>query len=148
MSIIIYDKPAYTKDEYRKIRYHNREICKLDPEFYGSKQTDFCASYEMKIDGTAYVFDNWNKGINYLRKHFKTKLTQYGSFKYVFLLGRRLPENIEYVRSVQDSEFNSTMYYVSRECKFETHHSDSNFKIIPYYGENEAIRRIILDVQG
>ena len=146
MSIIIYDKPAYSMEEYKKIRLHNREICKLDPEFYGSRQNDFCASYEMKVDGTAYVFDNWNKGISYLRKHFKAKLTQYGSFKYVFLLGKRLPENIEYVKSLSESEFVTSTYYVSRECKFETHHSNDNFKIIPYYGKHEDIRSIILDV--
>lgn len=146
MSVTIYNKPAYTLDEYMELRRKNREVCKLDPEFYGSKQVDFCASYEIEVDGIVYVFDNWNRGIAYLRKHFKLKLVQYGSFKYVFLLGRRLPENIGYVKSISDSEICTSTYYVSRECKFETHHTDDNFKIIPYYGKNEVIRELILDV--
>ena len=35
MEIIVMDKPAYTLEEYRCLRKHNREICRYFPEEYG-----------------------------------------------------------------------------------------------------------------
>ena len=36
IEIIIMDKPAYTLEEYRCLRKHNREICRYFPEEYGT----------------------------------------------------------------------------------------------------------------
>ena len=71
MDIIVMDKPTYTLEEYRCLRKHNREICRYFPEEYGMTQNDWEPTYEISIDGTAYVMPVWNKGIKYIKKKYR-----------------------------------------------------------------------------
>lgn len=146
MEIILLDKPAYTKEEYKRIRASNREICRMFPEYYGSKQLEWSPTYEIKVDGVAYVFDVWNKGTLYIRKEFKPLLQKYDTFKTMFVLGKRLPKNIDYACYRRETELTSNFYYVSHTCKFEVYSTENIFKVIPYYGSNEEIKEVILNV--
>ncbi len=44
-----YDKPAYSKEDYKALRAYNREVFWLDPEWYWSNQVDYEINYEAKI---------------------------------------------------------------------------------------------------
>ena len=90
MGIIVMDKPAYTLEEYRCLRKHNREICRYFPEDYGKVQNDWEPTYEICIDGIAYVMPVWTVGIKYIKRKYKANIYPFPSFRTVFALGRRL----------------------------------------------------------
>ena len=146
MEIIVMDKPAYTLEEYRCLRKHNREICRYFPEEYGMTQNDWEPTYEISLDGTAYVMPVWNKGIKYIKKKYKANIFPFPSFRTVFALGRRLPDNIQYAKASKESPFSSQFSYIEHGTKFETYEREERLTIVPFYGSKERIKDVILNV--
>ena len=146
MEIIVMDKPAYTLEEYRYLRKHNREICRYFPEDYGKVQNDWEPTYEICIDGVAYVMPVWNVGIKYIKRKYKANIYPFPSFRTVFALGRRLPDNISYAKASKESSFSTQFSYIEHGTKFETYESEEKFTIVPFYGDNERIKEVILSV--
>ena len=146
MEIIVMDKPAYTLEEYRCLRKHNREICRYFPEDYGKVQNDWEPTYEICIDGVAYVMPVWNVGIRYIKRKYKANIYPFPSFRTVFALGRRLPDNISYAKASKVSSFSTQFSYIEHGTKFETYESEERFTIVPFYGDNERIKEVILSV--
>ena len=146
MEIIVMDKPAYTLEEYRYLRKHNREICRYFPEDYGKVQNDWEPTYEICIDGVAYVMPVWNVGIKYIKRKYKANIYPFPSFRTVFALGRRLPDNISYAKASKESSFSSQFSYIEHGTKFETYESEEKFTIVPFYGDKERIKEVILSV--
>ena len=146
MEIIVMDKPAYTLEEYRYLRKHNREICRYFPEDYGKVQNDWEPTYEICIDGVAYVMPVWNVGIKYIKRKYKANIYLFPSFRTVFALGRRLPDNISYAKASKESSFSTQFSYIEHGTKFETYESEEKFTIVPFYGDNERIKEVILSV--
>ena len=140
------DKPAYTLEEYRCLRKHNREICRYFPEDYGNVQNDWEPTYEICIDGVAYVMPVWNVGIKYIKRKYKANIYHFPSFRTVFALGRRLPDNISYAKASKESSFSTQFSYIEHGTKFETYESEEKFTIVPFYGDNERIKEVILSV--
>ena len=146
MEIIVMDKPAYTLEEYRYLRKHNREICRYFPEDYGKVQNDWEPTYEICIDGVAYVMPVWTVGIKYIKRKYKANIYPFPSFRTVFALGRRLPDNISYAKASKESSFSTQFSYIEHGTKFETYESEERFTIVPFYGDNERIKEVILSV--
>lgn len=146
MEIIVMDKPAYTLEEYRYLRKHNREICRYFPEDYGKVQNDWEPTYEICIDGVAYVMPVWNVGIKYIKRKYKANIYPFPSFRTVFALGRRLPDNISYAKASKESSFSTQFSYIEHGTKFETYESEEKFTIVPFYGDKERIKEVILSV--
>ena len=146
MEIIVMDKPAYTLEEYRYLRKHNREICRYFPEDYGKVQNDWEPTYEICIDGVAYVMPVWNVGIRYIKRKYKANIYPFPSFRTVFALGRRLPDNISYAKASKESSFSTQFSYIEHGTKFETYESEEKFTIVPFYGDKERIKEAILSV--
>lgn len=146
MEIIVMDKPAYTLEEYRYLRKHNREICRYFPEDYGKVQNDWEPTYEICIDGVAYVMPVWNVGIKYIKRKYKANIYLFPSFRTVFALGRRLPDNISYAKASKESSFSTQFSYIEHGTKFETYESEEKFTIVPFYGDKERIKEVILSV--
>lgn len=146
MEIIVMDKPAYTLEEYRYLRKHNREICRYFPEDYGKVQNDWEPTYEICIDGVAYVMPVWNVGIKYIKRKYKANIYLFPSFRTVFALGRRLPDNISYAKASKESSFSTQFSYIEHGTKFETYESEEKFTIVPFYGDKERIKEAILSV--
>ena len=146
MEIIVMDKPAYTLEEYRYLRKHNREICRYFPEDYGKVQNDWEPTYEICIDGVAYVMPVWNVGIRYIKRKYKANIYLFPSFRTVFALGRRLPDNISYAKASKESSFSTQFSYIEHGTKFETYESEEKFTIVPFYGDKERIKEAILSV--
>ena len=146
MEIIVMDKPAYTLEEYRYLRKHNREICRYFPEDYGKVQNDWEPTYEICIDGVAYVMPVWTVGIKYIKRKYKANIYHFPSFRTVFALGRRLPDNISYAKASKESSFSTQFSYIEHGTKFETYESEEKFTIVPFYGDNERIKEVILSV--
>ena len=146
MEIIVMDKPAYTLEEYRYLRKHNREICRYFPEDYGKVQNDWEPTYEICIDGVAYVMPVWTVGIKYIKRKYKANIYPFPSFRTVFALGRRLPDNISYAKASKESSFSTQFSYIEHGTKFETYESEEKFTIVPFYGDNERIKEVILSV--
>mgnify|MGYP003621440968 FL=1 len=140
------DKPAYTLEEYRCLRKHNREICRYFPEDYGKVQNDWEPTYEICIDGVAYVMPVWNVGIKYIKRKYKANIYPFPSFRTVFALGRRLPDNISYAKASKESSFSTQFSYIEHGTKFETYESGEKFTIVPFYGDKERIKEVILSV--
>ena len=140
------DKPAYTLEEYRYLRKHNREICRYFPEDYGKVQNDWEPTYEICIDGVAYVMPVWTVGIKYIKRKYKANIYPFPSFRTVFALGRRLPDNISYAKASKESSFSSQFSYIEHGTIFETYESEEKFTIVPFYGDNERIKEVILSV--
>ena len=140
------DKPAYTLEEYRCLRKHNREICRYFPEDYGKVQNDWEPTYEICIDGIAYVMPVWNVGIKYIKRKYKANIYPFPSFRTVFALGRRLPDNISYAKASKESSFSTQFSYIEHGTKFETYESEEKFTIVPFYGDKERIKEVILSV--
>ena len=140
------DKPAYTLEEYRCLRKHNREICRYFPEDYGKAQNDWEPTYEICIDGVAYVMPVWNVGIKYIKRKYKANIYHFPSFRTVFALGRRLPDNISYAKASKESSFSTQFSYIEHGTKFETYESEEKFTIVPFYGDKERIKEVILSV--
>ena len=140
------DKPAYTLEEYRCLRKHNREICRYFPEDYGKVQNDWEPTYEICIDGVAYVMPVWNVGIRYIKRKYKANIYPFPSFRTVFALGRRLPDNISYAKASKVSSFSNQFSYIDHGTKFETYESEEKFTIVPFYGDKERIKEVILSV--
>ena len=140
------DKPAYTLEEYRCLRKHNREICRYFPEDYGKVQNDWEPTYEICIDGVAYVMSVWNVGIKYIKRKYKANIYLFPSFRTVFALGRRLPDNISYAKASKESSFSTQFSYIEHGTKFETYESEEKFTIVPFYGDKERIKEVILSV--
>ena len=146
MEIIVMDKSAYTLEEYRCLRKHNREICRYFPEDYGKVQNDWEPTYEICIDGVAYVMPVWNVGIKYIKRKYKANIYLFPSFRTVFALGRRLPDNISYAKASKESSFSTQFSYIEHGTKFETYESEEKFTIVPFYGDKERIKEVILSV--
>ena len=146
MEIIVMDKPAYTLEEYRYLRKHNREICRYFPEDYGKVQNDWEPTYEICIDGVAYVMPVWNVGIKYIKRKYKANIYLFPSFRTVFALGRRLPDNLSYAKASKESSFSTQFSYIEHGTKFETYESEEKFTIVPFYGDKERIKEAILSV--
>ena len=146
MEIIVMDKPVYTLEEYRYLRKHNREICRYFPEDYGKVQNDWEPTYEICIDGVAYVMPVWNVGIKYIKRKYKANIYLFPSFRTVFALGRRLPDNISYAKASKESSFSTQFSYIEHGTKFETYESEEKFTIVPFYGDKERIKEAILSV--
>ena len=146
MEIIVMDKPAYTLEEYRYLRKHNREICRYFPEDYGKVQNDWEPTYEICIDGVAYVMPVWNVGIKYIKRKYKANIYLFPSFRTVFALGRRLPDNISYAKASKGSYFSTQFSYIEHGTKFETYESEEKLTIVPFYGDKERIKEVILSV--
>lgn len=146
MEIIVMDKPAYTLEEYRYLRKHNREICRYFPEDYGKVQNDWEPTYEICIDGVAYVMPVWNVGIKYIKRKYKANIYLFPSFRTVFALGRRLPDNISYAKASKESSFSTQFSYIEHGTKFETYESEEKLTIVPFYGDKERIKEVILSV--
>ena len=146
MEIIVMYKPAYTLEEYRCLRKHNREICRYFPEDYGKVQNDWEPTYEICIDGVAYVMSVWNVGIKYIKRKYKANIYLFPSFRTVFALGRRLPDNISYAKASKESSFSTQFSYIEHGTKFETYESEEKFTIVPFYGDKERIKEVILSV--
>ena len=146
MEIIVMDKPAYTLEEYRYLRKHNREICRYFPEDYGKVQNDWEPTYEICIDGVAYVMPVWTVGIKYIKRKYKANIYPFPSFRTVFALGRRLPDNISYAKASKESSFSTQFSYIEHGTKFETYESEEKFTIVPFYGDKERIKEVILSV--
>lgn len=146
MEIIVMDKPAYTLEEYRCLRKHNREICRYFPEDYGKVQNDWEPTYEICIDGVAYVMPAWSVGIKYIKRKYKANIYPFPSFRTVFALGRRLPDNISYAKASKESSFSTQFSYIEHGTKFETYESEEKFTIVPFYGDNERIKEVIFSV--
>ena len=146
MEIIVMDKSAYTLEEYRCLRKHNREICRYFPEDYGKVQNDWEPTYEICIDGVAYVMPVWNVGIKYIKRKYKANIYLFPSFRTVFALGRRLPDNISYAKASKESSFSTQFSYIEHGTKFETYESEEKFTIVPFYGDKERIKEAILSV--
>ena len=140
------DKPAYTLEEYRYLRKHNREICRYFPEDYGKVQNDWEPTYEICIDGVAYVMPVWNVGIKYIKRKYKANIYLFPSFRTVFALGRRLPDNISYAKASKESSFSTQFSYIEHGTKFETYESEEKLTIVPFYGDKERIKEVILSV--
>ena len=140
------DKPAYTLEEYRCLRKHNREICRYFPEDYGKVQNDWEPTYEICIDGIAYVMPVWTVGIKYIKRKYKANIYPFPSFRTVFALGRRLPDNISYAKASKVSSFSTQFSYIEHGTKFETYESEEKFTIVPFYGDKERIKEVILSV--
>ena len=140
------DKPAYTLEEYRFLRKHNREICRYFPEDYGKVQNDWEPTYEICIDGVAYVMPVWTVGIKYIKRKYKANIYPFPSFRTVFALGRRLPDNISYAKASKESSFSTQFSYIEHGTKFETYESEEKFTIVPFYGDKERIKEVILSV--
>ena len=140
------DKPAYTLEEYRCLRKHNREICRYFPEDYGKVQNDWEPTYEICIDGIAYVMPVWTVGIKYIKRKYKADIYPFPSFRTVFALGRRLPDNISYAKASKESSFSTQFSYIEHGTKFETYESEERFTIVPFYGDKEHIKEVILSV--
>ena len=140
------DKPAYTLEEYRCLRKHNREICRYFPEDYGKVQNDWEPTYEICIDGVAYVMPVWSVGIKYIKRKYKADIYPFPSFRTVFALGRRLPDNISYAKASKESSFSTQFSYIEHGTKFETYESEERFTIVPFYGDKEHIKEVILSV--
>ena len=146
MEIIVMDKPAYTLEEYRCLRKHNREICRYFPEDYGKVQNDWEPTYEICIDGVAYVMPVWTVGIRYIKIKYKSNIYPLPSFRTVFALGRRLPDNISYAKASKESSFSTQFSYIEHGTKFETYESEEKLTIVPFYGDKERIKEVILSV--
>ena len=146
MEIIVMDKSAYTLEEYRCLRKHNREICRYFPEDYGKVQNDWEPTYEICIDGVAYVMPVWNVGIRYIKRKYKANIYPFPSFRTVFALGRRLPDNISYAKASKGSSFSTQFSYIEHGTKFETYESEEKLTIVPFYGDKERIKEVILSV--
>lgn len=146
MEIIVMDKPAYTLEEYRYLRKHNREICRYFPEDYGKAQNDWEPTYEICIDGIAYVMPVWTVGIKYIKRKYKANIYPFPSFRTVFALGRRLPDNISYAKASKVSSFSTQFSYIEHGTKFETYESEEKFTVVPFYGDKERIKEVILSV--
>ena len=146
MEIIVMDKSAYTLEEYRCLRKHNREICRYFPEDYGKVQNDWEPTYEICIDGVAYVMPVWNVGIKYIKRKYKANIYLFPSFRTVFALGRRLPDNISYAKASKESSFSTQFSYIEHGTKFETYESEEKLTIVPFYGDKERIKEAILSV--
>ena len=146
MEIIVMDKSAYTLEEYRCLRKHNREICRYFPEDYGKVQNDWEPTYEICIDGVAYVMPVWNVGIKYIKRKYKANIYLFPSFRTVFALGRRLPDNISYAKASKESSFSTQFSYIEHGTKFETYESEEKLTIVPFYGDKERIKEVILSV--
>ena len=146
MEIIVMDKPAYTLEEYRCLRKHNREICRYFPENYGKIQNDWEPTYEICIDGGAYVMSVSNVGIKYIKRKYKADIYPFPSFRTVFALGRRLPDNISYAKASKESSFSTQFSYIEHGTKFETYESEEKLTIVPFYGDKERIKEVILSV--
>lgn len=140
------DKPAYTLEEYRCLRKHNREICRYFPEDYGKVQNDWEPTYEICIDGVAYVMPVWTVGIKYIKRKYKANIYPFPSFRTVFALGRRLPDNISYAKASKESSFSTQFSYIEHGTKFETYESEEKLTIVPFYGDKERIKEVILSV--
>ena len=140
------DKPAYTLEEYRCLRKHNREICRYFPEDYGKVQNDWEPTYEICIDGVAYVMPVWSVGIKYIKRKYKADIYPFPSFRTVFALGRRLPDNISYAKASKESSFSTQFSYIEHGTKFETYESEEKLTIVPFYGDKERIKEVILSV--
>ena len=140
------DKPAYTLEEYRCLRKHNREICRYFPEDYGKVQNDWEPTYEICIDGVAYVMPVWNVGIRYIKRKYKANIYPFPSFRTVFALGRRLPDNISYAKASKESSFSTQFSYIEHGTKFETYESEEKLTVVPFYGDKERIKEVILSV--
>ena len=140
------DKPAYTLEEYRCLRKHNREICRYFPEDYGKVQNDWEPTYEICIDGVAYVMPVWTVGIRYIKRKYKANIYPFPSFRTVFALGRRLPDNISYAKASKESSFSTQFSYIEHGTKFETYESEEKLTIVPFYGDKERIKEVILSV--
>ena len=140
------DKPAYTLEEYRCLRKHNREICRYFPEDYGKVQNDWEPTYEICIDGIAYVMPVWTVGIKYIKRKYKANIYPFPSFRTVFALGRRLPDNISYAKASKESSFSTQFSYIEHGTKFETYESEEKLTIVPFYGDKERIKEVILSV--
>lgn len=140
------DKPAYTLEEYRCLRKHNREICRYFPEDYGKVQNDWEPTYEICIDGIAYVMPVWTVGIKYIKRKYKANIYPFPSFRTVFALGRRLPDNISYAKASKESSFSTQFSYIEHGTKFETYESEEKLTIVPFYGDKERIKEVILSL--
>ena len=146
MEIIVMYKPAYTLEEYRCLRKHNREICRYFPEDYGKVQNDWGPTYEICIDGIAYVMPVWTVGIKYIKRKYKANIYPFPSFRTVFALGRRLPDNISYAKASKESSFSTQFSYIEHGTKFETYESEEKLTIVPFYGDKERIKEVILSL--
>lgn len=129
----LYDKPAYTREEYLALRAENRECFYDEPIEYCKKQIDFDPVYEISIDNQVYVMDKFIKGIRYLNKVYNTKVPNFPSFDEVYKLNFKLPNRINFaVRYFSSALFLKTMY-VSQNIAFTYAVGDIGDELVIHY---------------
>lgn len=142
-SPILLTDVVYTKDEYKQIREYNRKQFAISPEAYCKKQVPYEPQYELSVDGTAYVMNNWLKGLSLIKKKYKRYVPKFSSFNSLFVCKTGLPVEIDYAVMII-SRNNSTRHgykYVSREACFECYLTESGHaEYIIYAGDKRKIR--------
>ena len=140
-----YDKPAYSKEDYKALRAYNREVFWLDPEWYWSNQVDYEINYEAKIGGVVYYFNDFYNGIMWIKKHYKAPIRKFFSFSEIYSLGYKLPKEIEYFVKYTSDDYRSKSQYVSKDNKFDYTYGDFGRDVIDIkYGNSREIKEIIM----
>lgn len=128
----IFNKLAYTKEEYDRLRKENREYFKVDPEHYCKMQVDYDPTYELSINGNVYVTDIFTKGIRYINKHYHEDCVFVPAFGHLLNLSYKLPPTFDYAVRRQASSIALITSYVSRDYAF-THTSTDDEEYLKIY---------------
>lgn len=144
----LYDKPAYTKEEYRQLRALNRECFKLDPEKYIQNQVDYDPCYEIGVEGNEYVLALFIKGIRYINREYKLRLPQFPSYDEMYKLNFKLPAKIDFVVKYMVAVTHLKTQYVSHNIAFTYSVGDEREQLIIHYPshneETEKLARYII----
>lgn len=136
----IFSRHCYSQEDYKNLRRSIRNAC-IKYGLLRDFNTCFEERYIVIYKGTRYLMDNWVKGLNDMKSHYKEDIKRYPSFNLVKVMGKSLPPGIEvYKFSDHGGKVFPKIEYVSNMASFSVTEVSDGLDWHVYYGDEEFIR--------